>query len=303
MLGVDVGQRHIRVALMDATHAVLAEREAPLSGRPRIDGVLSRTASVVEGALADAEIGAHELAGVGMGVPWLVQRSASTAGATRLTSSAASVPTTAISDALNLPPRLLLHVDNDANLGALGEWVWGAARGHTDIVYLKVATGIGAGLILDGRLHHGAGGTAGEIGHFVTDPAGPPCRCGKHGCLEAVAGGPALLAKVQAIDQDHGLSSLVRFAQDGDQQARQALDEAGQSLGHALAAVCDLLNPELIIVGGELADAGTLLLDPLRQSLQESAMDETAADVRVVTAELSVRAPVMGALALAVRST
>ena len=159
--------------------------------------------------------------------------------------------------------------DNDANLGALAELTWGAARGFSDVIYIKVASGVGAGLVVNGELYRGAAGTAGEIGHMTLDERGAVCRCGNRGCLETIVGGEALL---RLLGPTHGpdltLPEMVRRALDGDPASRRVVVDAGRSLGIAVASLCNLLAPAAVVIGGELATAGDLLLDPIREALR-----------------------------------
>ncbi|MFQ1003685.1 ROK family protein [Modestobacter sp. SSW1-42] len=308
VLGIDVGQRHVRAALVGPDHTILIEGELALvAGLPQ-DQVLTKTAGVIEDVLREARVDLGELVSVGMGVPWLVGTAHPPAPTTAdalhdfgTRGTVARAPTV-VMQALGLPEQLPVSIDNDANLGALGEWTWGAAEGFTDVVYVKVATGVGAGLILDGRLHRGVGGSAGEIGHVTTDPLGPRCVCGKRGCLEAMIGGPALLANVYGNDREQTIDDLVTAARDGHQLARRVLAEAGHHLGATLASVCDLLNPALVVIGGELADADTLLLAPVRTSLHAAAAARSLGVAHVATGQLGARAPLMGAIAVALEN-
>ena len=199
---------------------------------------------------------------------------------------------------------LRVEVDNDANLGASGEWMWGAGRGCTELAYLKLATGIGAGLILGGRPFKGAGGTAGEIGHTMVDPSGPICRCGNRGCLEMLAGAGAVL---DALRPTHGngltVKDVIALASDGDPGCCRALADAGHIIGGAASILCNLINPQRIVVGGEMAAAGEVLLGPLRESLERSAIRSAAQDVQVVQGSLGDKAEVLGAVALALHPT
>ena len=167
-----------------------------------------------------------------------------------------------------------MRVENDANLGALAEIVWGAGRGCSDVVYVKVATGVGAGLVLSGRLYHGAAGTAGEIGHMTIDEAGPVCRCGNRGCLEAFAGAEAVL---EPLRRRHGaaltLREVVAQAHAGDLGCRARDRRRGPRARLGVAGVCNLLAPERVVVGGELAAgrraaarAGARVRPPRRRS-------------------------------------
>jgi predicted NBD/HSP70 family sugar kinase len=194
---------------------------------------------------------------------------------------------------------LPIELDNDANLGALGELAYGAGIGARDVIYLKVSSGIGAGLIVGGRIQRGAGGTAGEIGHVFVSEHAPICRCGNRGCLETLAAGPAL---VQLMRQSRGeeltLRELVELARSGDLGCRRAIADAGRAIGRVIAGLCNVLNPELVIVGGDLSLAQDVLLNPLREELERFALRAAIESVRVVPGVLGDRAELLGALAL-----
>jgi predicted NBD/HSP70 family sugar kinase len=197
-----------------------------------------------------------------------------------------------------------VDVDNDANLGALGEVSQGAGRGARDVVYLKLASGIGSGIVIGGRIHRGATGLAGEIGHFLADPEGSICRCGNRGCLETVAAAPALLELLRrSHGEDLDIPGLLALAADGDVGCRRALGDAGRALGRALAAVINCLNPEMLIIGGELSAAGEPLLEGIRESVRRFALPAAADAVTVTAGVLGNRAEVLGALALVIGDT
>jgi predicted NBD/HSP70 family sugar kinase len=194
---------------------------------------------------------------------------------------------------------LAVSVDNDANLGALAELHWGAAADHRNVVYLKVSTGIGAGLIIEGSLFLGTGGMAGEIGHAIVDEQGAVCRCGKRGCLETLAGASALVELLEPrLGRVISTRELLELAASGDSGARRVIADAGRHIGGTLATLCDLFNPELIVVGGELSAAGDLLIDPMREQVDRNAIPATARDVEIVAGVLGARAELLGALAL-----
>ena len=168
------------------------------------------------------------------------------------------------------------------------------------LVYVRLSDGIGAGLVLGGSLFRGARGIAGELGHVLVDPDGPICRCGNRGCLETSVAGPAL---VELLRRSHGpltVPHMIRLANEGDAGARRVIADAGRVVGRALADVCNVLNPDRIVVGGELGEAGDLLLDPLREAVGRFAIPAAAEDVEIVPGVLGDRAEVLGALALAV---
>lgn len=295
-IGIDFGKRHLRVAAADLSHAILAETETPMRTEESADTGLTVAVRLVEEVLGDARIARDEVVGVGMGLPAPIDRRTGRVGSSSILPGWVGVRAEEeLGARLGLPVR----VDNDANLGALGELHWGAAAGHTQAAYLKVSTGIGAGLIVDGSLFHGAGGLAGEIGHTIVDENGPVCRCGKRGCLETLAGTQALIELLEPrLGRSIATAELLERAGLGDSAARRLIADAGRHIGMAVATLCDLLNPELIVVGGELSVAGDLLLDPLREQVHRNAIPATARDVAVVASALGARAELLGALAL-----
>jgi predicted NBD/HSP70 family sugar kinase len=211
-----------------------------------------------------------------------------------------------VKPAEQLAARLGLHVhlDNDANLGALAEVTLGAGVGARDAIYLMVSGGVGAGLILGGELYRGTGGTAGELGHVLVDESGPICRCGNRGCLEMMAGGRAITALLR---DSHGdaitLDEVMALAADGDSGARRAIADSGRVLGRSIAALVNAFTPELVIVGGAVSAAGDVLLDPLQEAVHRYAIPSAAADVRITRGVLGERAEVLGALELAARQS
>jgi predicted NBD/HSP70 family sugar kinase len=201
-------------------------------------------------------------------------------------------------EAFGLP----VHIENDANLGALAEHRHGVARGHRTVVFMKISSGVGAGLIVDNRLFRGTGGTAGEIGHLTLDEQGPVCRCGSRGCLEAYASIGTVQAMMASQLPGATIDQIVTAARDGNVSALRTLEDAGLHVGWGLAAAVNLLNPDLVVVGGEMARAGDLLLDSVRIGLRRHALD-TAASTPVVASELGERASLVGAVLLAADRT
>jgi glucokinase len=203
-----------------------------------------------------------------------------------------------------------VKIGNDANLAALGEWRFGAGQGHHHILYLTISTGIGGGVINDGRLLLGTRGLATEIGHVTVLPDGPLCGCGQRGHLEALASGPAIATYVQAQIADGVISSLKEkkkltardiseAAKQGDALAIHALARAGTYIGEALASFLHLFNPSVVIFGGGVSFSGIFLLEPVKKSLQEHVMDSSyMQDLSIVQAALGDDAGLMGALAL-----
>ena len=203
-----------------------------------------------------------------------------------------------------------VKIGNDANLAALGEWRFGAGQGHHHLIYLTISTGIGGGVINDGRLVLGARGLATEMGHVTVLPGGPLCGCGQHGHLEALASGPAIARYVHEKITDGEASSLQhkekitahdvsKAAELGDVLAIHALERAGNYIGQALASFLHLYNPTIVIFGGGVSFSGKFLLDPVKESLHKHVMDPSyLTDLKIAQAALGDNAGLMGALAL-----
>jgi predicted NBD/HSP70 family sugar kinase len=295
-LGIDFGHRHLRVAVSDLSHTVLAETWRELDVDHSADEGLDTAAAFVDDVLAEAGVDRSRVIGVGMGLPAPIDRATGAVQASSILPGWVGVDAAAeASRRLSLP----VEVENDANLGALAELVWGAGRGRSDLAYIKVSSGIGAGLISGGRLQHGVGGTAGEIGHTVLTDGGPVCRCGNRGCLETLASSRAI-AELLSSSRGEVISTrrLLELSNAGDAAAQRLIGDAGRAIGIAVANLCNLLNPECVIVGGDLSGAGEALLEPLRETARRNAIPSAGDDLEVFAGVLGERAELLGALAL-----
>jgi predicted NBD/HSP70 family sugar kinase/biotin operon repressor len=294
-LGIDFGKRHLAVALADLSHEVLAEQWIEMADDYEAVEGMARAAELVDRLVDDAGADRRSVIGVGMGIPGPVHETGKVGSSAILPGWAGTSPEQRMEELLELPVR----VGNDANFGALAEFTWGAGRGSASVVYLKLATGIGAGIVIDGRLFEGAGGTAGEIGHTTIDETGDICRCGNRGCLETYAGAGAIASLLsRSFGEELDPEQVVSRATAGDPGCRRALADAGRHIGVAVANLCNLVNPERIVVGGSMGHAGDLLLDPLRESVRMRAIPSAAEDVEIVPGELGERAELLGAVAL-----
>ncbi len=300
-LGIDFGHRHLAVAVSDLSHTVLAETWRELDVDHSAEQGLDAAAEFVDQVLAEAGVNRNQVIGVGMGLPAPINRSTGAVQAASIIPGWAGVDAAAEASArLGLP----VQVENDANLGALAELVWGAARGKSEVAYIKVASGIGAGLISGGRLQHGVGGTAGEIGHTVIHEGGPVCRCGNRGCLETLASSRAICALLSASRDEHISSRrLQELCSAGDPAAQRLVGDAGRAIGIAVANLCNLLNPECVIVGGDLSTTGELLLGPLGDAVRRNAIPSAVGDLEIVAGVLGERAELLGALALVIQDS
>jgi glucokinase-like ROK family protein len=297
-VGIDFGHSHLRVAVSDLASTILSERREPLDTDHDAQQGLELAAEMVAEALADAGVTRSAVIGAGMGLPGPIEQDAGTVGSSAILPGwIGMTAATEMRQRLDIP----VMVDNDANLGALAEAAFGAGRDAGDLIYLKVSSGIGAGLILNGRLYRGSAGLAGELGHVLVDPDGIVCRCGNRGCLETVAATGAL---VDLLRRSHGedltVEAMLEAARGGDLGCRRVIHDAGRALGQVVATLLNVLNPELLVVGGDLAGAGDLLLDGVRESVSRAALPEAARRAEVVAGVLGDRAQVLGALALVV---
>jgi predicted NBD/HSP70 family sugar kinase len=301
VLGVDFGHRHLRVAVADLAARVRAERRVELDVDHDAAEGLDTAAALVREVLEEAGIPRSAVLGCGMGLPGPIDRATGTVGSTVILPGWLGLRAAEeLASRLELP----VAVDNDANLGALAELTYGVARGALDLIYVKVASGIGGGLVLNGRVHHGARGLAGELGHIPVEAGGRLCRCGNRGCLETLAAAPAVLALLrESAGRDLTLADVLEQAAAGDVGTRRVLGDGGRAIGRALADACNLLNPELVVFGGELALAGEPLLDGVREALDRYALPAAVEAARITTGVLGDRAEVLGALALVIGDT
>ncbi|MDT3395523.1 ROK family transcriptional regulator [Streptomyces sp. B1866] len=294
--GVDFGHKHLRVALGNLAHQILAEETEPLDVDASAAQGLDRAEAMVGRLIEAAGVDRSKVIGVGLGVPAPIDVASGALGSTAILPGwAGTNPRDDLAARLGVP----VHLDNDANLGALGELVWGAGRGVQDLAYIKVADGVGAGLVINGQIYRGPGGTAGEIGHITLDESGPVCRCGNRGCLETFAAARYVLP---LLHPSHGagltVEGMVRHARDGDPGCRRVIADVGRHIGSGVASLCNLLNPSRVILGGHLAEAGELVLGPIRDSVARYAVPSAARQLAVVPGALGARAEVLGALAL-----
>jgi predicted NBD/HSP70 family sugar kinase len=299
-VGIDIDHDCLRVVVADRSHTVLAEADRPLAIDHDATTAMALAADLMDLVVAEAGLDLAQILGVGMALAGPLDRATG-----RPNPSSISPSWVGVDAAAEMRRRIGhdVHLDNDANLGALAELVWGAGRGVTEAAYVKVDTGVGAALIIGGQIYRGAVGTAGEIGHSTIAEDGPVCRCGNRGCLERSVGAPALLESLRGSHGDLTVGEMLRLADAGDAGCRRVIGDAGRLIGVQIANLCNLLNPQRVIIGGSLSAAGDVLLDPIRASLARCALPMAAATAEIVAGELGNRATVLGALSLVFRQT
>jgi predicted NBD/HSP70 family sugar kinase len=297
VVGVHFSTRHMRIALADVAHTVVAEHHLPLAKDHRADNELDRTTLLIADMLETLKASMSEVLAVGIAIPAPLDRRTGTTARSGILRGWDGIP---VAEVMERRLKRPVFVDNSANLGALAELRIGAARGRSDAIYIDIGDGIGAGLVLGGQVYRGHNGSAGEFGHTTIVENGPLCRCGNRGCLEAIAGGYAILEGLKPTHGNLKLNDIVTKAMGGDAGCTRALAEAGRHVGVAAANLSNLFDPERIVVGGELSRAGEILLGPIRHAMERSVIVDESAMPDVVQGQLGARASTLGAVALAI---
>jgi glucokinase len=306
-VGVDLGGTHLRVAVADARGKLRTKVRHPTEAARGRQHVIGRIVAAVNEALELDGTPAREVRALGIGLPGPVDPARGLVISPANLPGFRNVPLNRILTRATGIPSFLHH---DAHLAALGEHRRGAARGASELIYVTVSTGIGAGLILRGELYAGAHGIAGEIGHIVVQPGGPLCRCGNYGCVEAVASGTGIAhaARVAAPNTPgsalHRIEAptaedVVRAARGCDELANSILESAGTYLGIAMGTLINLFNPQLIVLGGPVLKAGRPLIAPMRRSLIASSWKASRHGLRIVRPALGGDAGLIGAVEFA----
>ncbi|HTJ36357.1 MAG TPA: ROK family transcriptional regulator [Dactylosporangium sp.] len=283
-VGVEIANGTVRAAVCNVAQELLVHDAVTVDDRIGPAETLRLTGELIDRLLGRTSFRREQVIGVGIAMPGPIQRRTGLNGrATTLKPWVSVNPHALATEILGLP----VLVGNDANLAALAELTLGVARGLRDYAYVYTANGIGAGFVLDGALYVGANGTAGEIGHTTINEDGLVCECGGRGCLNTLANADAI---TQHLWQSHpgkpSIAEVIRLAHDGDAGCRRVLADAGRHIGVAMANMYNLLDPELIVLGGNLAPAGSILIDPLRESMARRAIHAGEAIPPVVAGAL-----------------
>jgi glucokinase len=304
VFGIDVGGTNLRVALGSDTGEILDRRHRDTHPEAGADEGIRTLAAMMTELAAAHRLTMSDFGSAGVGVPG---------------------PTDPVKGILFDPPHLPgwhnvpaasmleqatgvpTHLENDAQLAAYGEFHRGAGRGCRHLVFITISTGIGGGIVIDRKLYSGAGGTAGEVGHVMVDPDGPLCSCGRKGHLEALASGTSMARIASeriAAGETSSLAALEKItAQDigdaadaGDRLSLSVLEDAGWLLGRSFGGLLNILDPEVLVLGGGVIQIGPRLLDHLYEGIKEQAFESTYSHVRITTAELGQDAGLIGAL-------
>ena len=307
---IDMGATHMSIALADFTARIHQESNLSIDIKDGPEVCLAKASQNLQKILDELGLSVASLSAIGVGVPGPVITEAGMVVAPPIMPGWDRYPIRASLEKMWGRPVTL---NNDAELGALGEWAYGTGRGEKNIAYIKVGSGIGAGLILNQQIYGGTMGAAGEIGHLTIDENGPLCNCGNRGCLEAFAGGHAIARQGQALAKsgkrtllsDIPLEKITAFevaeaARRGDLHAQEILRRAGTYTGIAIAGLINLFNPSVVIIGGGVSQIGDMLTAPIRQAVRERAMHASEKSVRITTGMLGRRSVLIGAIVQAV---
>ncbi len=312
IIGLDVGATRLAGGVVDPAGRILSARTAPTDRLGRGEGILQNLLDVAGDLVEAARSLRNPILGLGVGVPGVIEAGSGTIGED--IQNLPELRGLALGRILGERTDLPVVVDNDVNALTLGEWTFGQARGFRHVAMLAVGTSVGGGLILDGRLVRGAGGYAGEIGHIPVDLDGPECLCGSKGCLKVFASGADIARQARELlragrpsrlrDLCGGeparieASAVFTAAGQGDPVAVTVVARAAQALGAGVATLIHLCNPEIIVLGGGVMEAGQMLLEPVirwaRYYAFEAAFDRT----RIVRSSLTKESGVLGGAAL-----
>ncbi|HEX4790104.1 MAG TPA: ROK family transcriptional regulator [Actinospica sp.] len=295
-LGLDMAHDHVRTVLTDLVGTVLWDQTRPVAVDGDPERALDTAVRLIDGAIADVHAPREKILGLGAGFACPVDKERRQLHAEGIMPGWVGVQPV---EELTRRTGLSTQIINDANAGVLAEQRFGAARGCDNALYLRLSSGIGAGAICDGRMLTGHGGIAGELGHVVVEPHGLLCRCGNRGCLETIASPPAIADLLtRSWGRRIGAAEVPELLRRADRGTARAVADAGEAVGRVLAITVMMLNPEMIVVGGELAAAGETLFEPMLSRINRNTMVCHAESLRIVPSALGDSAGVRGAAAL-----
>ena len=311
--GVDIGATSVDLVVADFSRKVISRLSEPAFVREGPIKVLGRVCSLLEEMMREKGLNTENLRGIGIGIPGPVDFSNGTVVSPPIMPGWDRYPI--IQTVQQWFPTANVVVDNDVNVMALGEMHQGAGRGVSNLIFVKIGTGIGAGIICEGKIYRGANGCAGDIGHISVNKSGPLCHCGNKGCLEALAGGPAIADRALMAAQAGKSPILLRHyeknggklhsedvgaaAREGDTLSIEVIRESGQMVGDVLASLVNFFNPEMIVIGGGVSNLGNLLLSSIRQTVLSRSLPLATRNLDIVFSSAAKDAGIIGAVNLA----
>jgi glucokinase-like ROK family protein len=311
--GVQIGATGVELGIADFSGRILVQQEEDTAVRDGPIISLSRACSQVERLLMENGLEGVPLLGIGMGVPGPVDFAVGTVVSPPIMPGWDRYPI--IDTVQQWFPSVSVVVDNDVNIMALGESTMGVAKGVNNLIFVKIGTGIGAGIICEGRIYRGSSGCAGDIGHICVDTEGPVCSCGNKGCLEKVAAGPAIAERALAAaragesprllelyDTNRGTlraEHVGEAAREGDTAALRVVRQSAERIGEVLAALVNFYNPDMIVIGGGVSNLGDLLLSSIRQAILGRSLPLATRNLQIVFSSIGGQAGTFGGISLA----
>lgn len=295
-VGVDFGRRHVRIVLATLGYDVLAEEQVALEPGYDVLGAVGEASALLDRMLVDGGHDREAVLAVGVGIPGPIDRRTGTVLQGAILPEWVGITRRELEDAFGFP----VVVDNDANLGALAEVTWGANRGERNLIFVKIGTGIGAGLILNGQPYYGFLGITGELGHTPVAEHGVICRCGNRGCLETVASTSVMLESLGRSGATT-TADILRRGLEKDPAVLRVVSDAGTAVGQAIGNIANVINPELVLIGGPLVGLGDALLEPIRHGIRQNAIPIIAGTTAVRVSSLGDRAESLGAAAIVIQ--
>jgi predicted NBD/HSP70 family sugar kinase len=296
-VGVDFGFRNVRVLVCDLFAKLLAIRDARLPENYSPEDGLRTAASLVGEAVQASGVQPGVIVGAGVALPGPIDTLEQRVVQSDILTGWGGTSADDFTRVLGIPAL----IENDANMAALGEHTWGAAKGHPTTITVKFHSGIGAGLIVNHQLVTGTRGGAGEIGHTTVDPRGAVCRCGKRGCLDTFSSVPAILSALEPRRAGITVAELLELLEQRDPGAQRVVADAASLVGQAVGSACLLIAPDSVIVVGAMARAGEAALAPIRAAVEEAAIPQVGHVPAVVRGVLGDKHTALGAVALALR--
>ncbi|MBU5670396.1 ROK family transcriptional regulator [Paenibacillus brevis] len=293
-VGVDIRVHDLLVVIVDLEGHIIREQSTPLADYTT-ESVTNQIKSTITKICADLPATPYGIVGIGIGVPGLVNETQQVVSAPNL-----GWNNFDLAGHLQQEFAVPIHIDNEANAGAIGEKLYGAGLHTNDLVYLSIGVGIGSGIVVGGQLYRGTSNFSGEVGHMTIAENGPLCRCGNHGCWETLASEKALLDQAAGIwgEQVSTIEEVLAKVEEGNSQAATLLNEIGTQLGIGLANLVNILNPEMIVIGNRLSLAGKQLEQAMLHSIEQRSLSYHRKKTQVEFAKLGIRSTALGAASM-----
>jgi len=306
-IGIDLGGTNLKIGLVDKQGMVVCSKTFPVGISSSSSDIIEAITLTIEGLCAKFKISCKDLQGIGIGVPGLID---ARNGIIHYLVNIPSIKNFPIKKILEKKIKTKVFIDNDVNAIVLAEYRYGAGKGCKNLVCVAIGTGVGSGIIIDGKLYRGTHLGAGEIGHISINEKGPLCNCGSHGCLEQYIGNSAISRLTADMLKKHKGRTLIRkiaqnnkitpkhvylAAKKGDKLAREIWGKVGFYLGSALADVINLIDPDKIIVGGGVSGAWVFIKDDMNKTVKNRAMKILSSKVKIVKAKLGIYTGIIGA--------